>query len=282
MWGAHNTENGSTQSGIGVTHGGTAFSESQTIETTDRTGYKTPYFWFTVWTAANEDLAVEYYSSNASYTARVEDVTLLAINAEDLIANGDLQYNIQPTNGGDGTLTATPTPKATKTWTPDNDGDTWWVMAYSQADIEDINGALFQARIDIDGTDRAVQEIEGDQAIDTPLYGLGWVTILDNSSHTVAIELSESENNQEWDAAGIFALRLNAFAQFATDATAGIGPDLTVSGTWVEQAGVDPDVALEGDWLIAAGAIGDDNNERIQTRIQLGGTDITDPDGTGG
>ena len=192
VWGEHDSNNNAVQSGIRVIHGGTAFTESQTIEETDRTGaaYKTPYFWFTVWTAANENLEVEYYNSDATatYTARVEDVTLLAINAEGLIAAEDLQYDIQT---GGGTLTTTPTSKASFTWTPANNGDTWWIMAYAQADIIDVGNDYFLARIDVDGTDRSIEQIEGEDATDTPLYGLGWVTTLTDTSHTIAVQLSE-------------------------------------------------------------------------------------------
>ncbi|MCX7935312.1 MAG: hypothetical protein N3A66_08650, partial [Planctomycetota bacterium] len=98
-WGYHNTENTADRSGIRVTHGGVPFTESETTEKTDRTNfaYKRAYFWFTVWTAANEDLQVEYFRNSSSPTrvARVQDITLIAIYAEDLIANGDLVYDIQ-------------------------------------------------------------------------------------------------------------------------------------------------------------------------------------------
>lgn len=54
--GYHNTRNNTGRSGLHVTHGGVSFGESEGTEETDRvgTGYKKPYFWFTIWTAAND------------------------------------------------------------------------------------------------------------------------------------------------------------------------------------------------------------------------------------
>jgi hypothetical protein len=255
VWAENDSDNGNNNTGIRVTHGGTAFTESQTIEETGDTGEikKTPYFWFTVWDSENEAIAVEYYNQTNGATARVEDVTLLVMNVDDLIANGDLQYDIQT---GRGDLNSTPTAKASITWTPDNNGDTWWIMSYAQANIEDDSweGPKFQARIDIDTNERQQYEFEGEDTSDTPLYGLGWVTTLDNSSHTISIELSETGQDQAWDSAGIFALRLDAFAQFAIDANSSDGTTLSNKNQWFEQAGVDPNVAETVDWLIAAGA----------------------------
>src|SRR5690606_14923231 len=97
-WGTHNTNNLSDRSGLRVKHGSTPFTESQTTEITDRTSssYMTPYSWFTVWTAVSgEDLEVEMYWANAGATlVRAKDVTLVAINAEELISSGILQYSL--------------------------------------------------------------------------------------------------------------------------------------------------------------------------------------------
>ena len=133
VWGTHQSDNTNDQSGIRVLRGGTPFTESQTIEKTARaaSSYKTPYFWFTVWTATNSDIDVQMYYNQVSGTqARVEDITLLAIKADDLIATGDLEYNISNIGG---TLTDTFANKLTLNWTPDNNNDIWWVNGYNQA-----------------------------------------------------------------------------------------------------------------------------------------------------
>jgi len=276
-WGEHNTNNKSKRSGIRVMHGGSAFGKSTTTEESDRDSadYKTPYFWSTVWTAANQDLEVQYYRGGG--TARVEDVTLLAINAENLIANGDLVYSENTSGGGLSTSWST---KSSITWTPANDGDTWWIMGNTRGDIVNVGDKRYQARLYIDGANqRSFQSIQGEDNSDTPLYGLGWVQTFDDTAHTVNVQIKESGTNQNWHSAGVFALRLNAFDSFAAAATAGDGTKMSTNNKWYEQQGVNPTVNEDGDWLIAAGTIFDDDDKRCQSRIQLGGSDITDVTG---
>lgn len=279
VWGYHGTSNTAGRSGIRVTHGGTAFAESETLEETDRTAsaYKASYFWFTVWTAANEDLEVEYNNANAAHTGRVEDVTLIAINVEDALADGDLQYNISTAGG---TLDATPTTKASITWTPANNNDTWWIMGYSQANITTVGSSQYEARLDIDGTDRSIQSIEGENASDTPVYGVGWVTTLSNASHTIAVQLSESATDEDWLAAGVFALRLNRFRDFVTNATAGTQTLNAGLNTYNGIATITDTPQRGGNWLIVGGYIADDKDGRVTARIQQDNTtNITDEDG---
>jgi hypothetical protein len=279
VWGYHQTSNAAGRSGIHVTHGGVAFTESETIEETDRTGaaYKTSYFWFTVWTAANEDLEVEYYNVNAAHTARVEDVTLIAINVEDALADGDFQYNISTAGG---TLDATPTTKASINWTPANNNDTWWIMGYSQANITTVGSSQYEARLDIDGTDRSIQSIEGENAADTSVYGLGWVETLSNAAHTIAVQLSESAADEDWLAAGVFALRLNRFRDFVTDPNAGTQALAAGVNNYTAVATITDTPQRGGNWLIVGGYVADDKDGRVTARIQQDNvTNITDEDG---
>ncbi len=282
-WGYHNTDNTTGRSGIRVyKNGGLGagpFGESEAIEETDQTSasYKTPYFWHTVWTAdTNYEIEVQMYNGTLFNTSRVEDITLVAINVEDLIDHGDLKYDYDLTGG---TLTTTPTTKASVTWTPENNNDTWWVAGYSQADIVDINSDQYEARLDIDSTDYSIQSIEGEDAADTPLYGLGWAQTLSNSSHTASIQLSESAANEQWDAVGIFALRLDVFEDFAIDTTSG-DQELTAGvGSYNEIAEITPTPQTAGNWITAGGFIADDNGGRVTARIQESAANITDEDG---
>ncbi|MFC1652019.1 beta strand repeat-containing protein, partial [Patescibacteria group bacterium] len=282
-WGYHNTSSTTGSSGIEIYKtsmlGSSSFLESQTIEETDQTSasYKTPYFWHTVWTAdTNYDLDVRMYNSTPFNTARVEDITLIAMNVEDLIDHGDLEYDYDVAGG---TLTTTPTTKASVTWTPENNNDTWWIAGYSKADIIDIDSDQFEARLDIDSTDYSIQSIEGEDAADTPLYGLGWASQLSNSSHTASVQLSESAGNEEWDAAGIFALRLDVFEDFEIDTTSGDQELSAGSGSYNEIAGVTPTPQTAGNWITTGGFIADDNNGRVTARIQESAANITDEDG---
>lgn len=282
IWGEHNTSNINKRSGIRVTHGGVPFAESETTEETDRNSplYKTPYFWFTVWTAVpGENIDIEYFfdSPGGGDTARVEDVTLLAVNAEALIESGNLIYDSKVASNK--TLTTTFSPKTSLIWTPESNGDAWWVMGYTRADIFDINGPRYQARITIDGVPRVSQLIQGEDTLDTPIYGLGWVTSFTNALHTISLELSESGADMQWEAAGVFALRLPNFRNFAFEANPGLGPTMSSVNLWVEQANINPNVSVIADWLITSGSIVDDNGNRVLGRIQSSETSITDDTG---
>ncbi len=280
LWGEHNNSANDRRSGMRLTHGGTQFDHSQSQEESDRTGdvHKTPYFFTTLWTAQNQDLQVQFRNNNAtSGTARVEDVTLVAINAEGLIANGDLHFNENTTASG---LSTTYVDKASVTFTPDNADDAWWMMGYTRADIIAVNGANYRQRLQIDNsTARSVSAIEGEDGNDYPVYGLGWVQTLDDAEHEVSVQVSENSTNQGFFAAGLFALRLNAFESFAYDTDPGNNPVMAVEDQWYEQAAIDPTVQTEGDWLIAAGTNFDDDNAACKSRIQLDGSDITDETG---
>jgi len=279
-WGEYDNSNNASDCGIRVTHDTTPFTESQTQDECDRTGaaYKTAYFWFTVWTGADEDITAEYYGENTNNT-RVEDITLVAINVDQLITDGDLQYDIQT---GGGTLTTTPTSKASLSWQPANDGDTWWIMSYSREDVQsNTTLQMYEARLNIDSTTYTQQSVEGEFVGNQIVKGIGWAQTFDDTTHDVDLELSTSSaSTHDWLAAGIFALRLNIFEDFAIDTAVGQGTVMNVDDAWVEnQVSVAPDVSTEGNWLITGGAIVNDNNDRVHTRLQNGTTSITDATG---
>ena len=255
-WGSTNTSNINGRSGLRIEHGTTGFTESQSVIETDRTnsGHKYPYFWFTVWTAvAGEDITLQAYydgTNNGEY----EDLTLVAINAEDLQTNNDLKYDIQTTGGS---LTTSMVNKASITWTPENAGDTWWVMGYGQMDtISTVDKDFFNAQLDIDAGSTTVgtSHIEGENTADTPIQGYGWATTFTAASHTAAIQMSDTvaTNGQEWDAAGIFALRLNVFEDFDASATTGQTQQTYTASTWItDEESIALDPTSTGDFSIA-------------------------------
>ncbi len=278
-WGSHQSDSTSAKSGIRIKHGATPFTESQTIETTQQTStsYKTPYFWFTVWDGLNEDIEAEIYWDGAAGTeARVEDVTVLAINVTDLIAENDLQYNISNTGGA---LDTTFTNKASITFTPNASNDTWWIMGYTQADIVDINSDRFEARLNINGSANSPLIISGKEANDTPLYGIGFAQQLANTSQTLSLQIRESAANQEWDSAGIFALNLSTFDTYMADSQVGEKPILSTPSDWVEQSAIDPLVRKSGTFITASGAVVNDGGARVINRLQSSDINITDDTG---
>jgi hypothetical protein len=279
VWGEHNSDSTSASSGLRLKHGSTAFTESQTIEKTNKTStsHKTPYSWFTVWTAVSgEDLEVEmYWGGEAGAQARAEDITLVAINAEDLITDGDLKYNISTAGG---TLSNSFVSKASVTWTPANNLDPWWIVSYSQADISSTSSVTYESRLNINSTPYTAQKIVGSAqfATDTPLYAINTVKTLPNSSNTLQTELRESSADQDWDAAGIMALRLNTFSNFFFDSQTGNGQPMDTAFEWIEQLNYDPTIQLQNNWLVAAGGLVQDDGSQVVTRIQNADINITD------
>lgn len=276
VWGSHGNNNTGIQGGMRVNHGGVSFTESESIEGADPANNYTQIHWWTVWTAANEDIEVQYYHPGTG-EVRIADVTLLAINVEELIRNGDFYYDIDTTGG---TLDTNPTAKAAVSWSPATNNDTWWINAYSKADIIDITSDDYHAQLDIDnGTVKSIQDIEGEVATDSPVYGLGWIQEFAVGSHTAEIEISEDAADQEWDAAGIFALRLNAFYDFAYEANAGTQTITSGAGVYQEIANFDHTPSITSNWLVAGGYITDDKNQEVENRIQSAGVSITVQDG---
>ncbi len=269
--GYHQTSNNAGRSGFRVTHGGVAFAESEGTEETDRTGaaYKTPYWWFTVWTAADEDVEIEYYNENAAHTARVDDVKLIVLNVEDLITNNDLKYSISTAGG---TLTTTFASQVNLSWTPDNSGDSWWIMAYTRADIQTLTGDAYAARLNIDGTTYFEQETDGEDTNDSPIYGLGWAQTLTNTAHSIDVEIRETVGNQGWFAAGVFALRLNAFDTFVIDAVSGSQTLSAGDGSYNQIASVTGSLGRSGDLIVAGGTVVDDKNGRVTALLDVDDT----------
>ena len=270
--GSHSTGNQNQQSGFRVMHGGTAFSESVGIEETDRTGaaYRGRYFWFTVWTAADEDIEIQSYRSGD--TAATDGVDLIAINAEELIAHGDLKWAVATAAAGP--LTTTPTAKVSTVWRPLRAGDNWLTGAYTQA--QTVGTAVsFAARLNIDsGTIRSNLQVEGERAVDSPVYGLGWVNTYSVATHTVAVELYETAADQAWNAAGVFALRLDAFQSSAAFSNAA-SLTLPSDNSYVQIASSAYTPLSSGYTLVLGGFMADDNDARVTSYMLESGSPLT-------
>lgn len=276
-WGYYNNSSANSISGMRITHGGAAFAESESTLEVDESAaaYKMPYFWFTVWTAANEDLEVEY--NRSGNTSRVEDVTLVVMNAEDLITNGDLQYNIDTAGG---TISTTLATKASVTWTPDNNGDTWLVMAYSRGDINAVTGDTYEQRLVLGGTNMTTAIIDGEDTTNTPVLPSAYARTFTNASTTIALQIRRGNGAHAWLAAGIFALRLNVFETFVIDATAGTVNMDAGNNNYNTLATITRAQGRTGSTIVAGGFIADDNGARVTARIQQDNTtDLTAENG---
>ncbi|MBI2356475.1 hypothetical protein HYV12_00235 [Candidatus Dojkabacteria bacterium] len=277
VWGSHQTDSSSSRSGIRVKHGSTSFTESEAIEITNQTSssYKTPYFWFTVWDGLNENIEAEiYWNGGAPGTeARVEDVTLIALNVTDLITANNLKYNISNVGGP---LDQTFTSKSVVSFTPATNNDLWWIMGYSKANFTQYNSDDYQARLNINGSIKSTMTTSVIYDSDTPVYGIGTVAQLPNSVQNIDLELRESGDNHDWDSAGVFALRLNSFDSFMADHTAGNGPTMSTPSDWVEQNSLDILLRKTGSFITASGAIVDDAGARVINRLQSSDINITD------
>lgn len=276
-WGFYNCDNANANCGMRVTHAGTAFSESQSMLEPQQIAatYKHPYFWFTVWTAADEDLEVQMY--RGANTARVEDITLVAINAESLITNNNLQYSINTTGGTTNNTLAT---KVSTTWTPANNGDTWLVMAYSLFNVNDVGGNTYEQRLVLGGTNMTTSVMDGEDTNDTVVVPSAFARTFTNASTTIALQLRSGNNSHAWLAAGIFALRLNAFESFVINATSGTTVLNAGNNTYNTVATVTSAPRLTSDWIVTGGFVDDDNNSFTTARIQLDNTtDISSEQG---
>lgn len=284
VWAEVDGNNNSVAAKLQVKHGSTVFGSSTHREETDRTSsiYKTPYFWFTVWTAvASEDLEIEFANGFSTYEARVEDVTMVVMHAEDLISNNELIYDEDDYTGSP-TLTTTYTPKSTVTWTPDNNNDDWWVMGYTQADIQTTTDA-YQMRLDIDsGTIRSESIVDGEDANDTPVRPIGWTDQYTNASHTIELEVKE-EVDMQIGYSGLFALRLNRFEDFTTANDVGDSPNAMVTDEqWYDHVSIAVNPTATGDFLFVGGSVMDDNDGATHARIRNTTDSVSLTDEVGG
>ncbi|MCK9369102.1 hypothetical protein M0R04_04040 [Candidatus Dojkabacteria bacterium] len=274
--GSHSTDNASGKSGLRVVHGTTSFTHSESIDQTDQTNasYKQPYFWFTVWTAVSgESLDVQQYWNGTGGQGRAEDISLLAIDATDLIANGDLKYNEDATST---TLTTSYQTTATTTFTPANNNDVWWIMGYNHTTLNTGSGALFHNHILINGSAYSESQITIVGSSLSPVVSLGYVTNLANSSNTISMQAKETSVTQTSQASGIYALRLNTFEDFyASNNT--VGPTMSSPGGWETQfTGTPFNKKSSNKWVVMGGGTVNDNGGRVIARLMENSTSITD------
>ncbi|MCC7289877.1 LamG domain-containing protein, partial [bacterium] len=236
--GSHSTDNTSGKSGLRVIHGTTTFETSESVDVTDNTtaGYKIPYFWFTVWTAVTgESLEVQQYWNGTGAQSRVEDITLMVIDVDDLITSGDFQYAINTTYTS---LTTTLSNVLTHTFTPANNNDIWWVAGYTQTSANNGGaGSKIENQLTVNSTTYSNNNVTINANSLSPILPLGGTLALPNSATTLAIRAKESGSDQVTQANGVFALRLNLFENYLAHENT-TGTVMTSSGSWVNQQSV--------------------------------------------
>lgn len=275
--GSHSTDNTSGKSGLRVKHGNSVFQHSESIDQTNQTtaAYKTPYFWFTIWTAVEgQNLEVEQYWNGVGNQARAEDVSLVVIDAQDLIANQNLIYN-ENTNYTN--LTTSFQDTSSISFTPSNNKDSWWIMGYNHTSLNNEGAtSRFENRITINSNVKTTSSIKINGSSISPVMSLGWGTDLENTSTNISIQAREVDSNQVSQASAIFALRLNTFENFYASNT-DLGSEMTSSGGWIEQMTFNSLNKLNNsEWIVAGGGNVDDNGARVIGRIQVDGLSITD------
>lgn len=274
--GSHNTDNTGGKSGLRVKHGSTAFENSESVDLTNQTGssYKTPYLWFTVWTAVSgESIEMQQYWNGTGTQARVEDVILMVIDAEDLINDGYLKYSQNTTYTE---LTTSLQNTATLTFTPATAGDQWWIMGYTHTSLNTGGGARFENQLVLNSTVYSDNTITINGSSISPIITAGTAVSLPASSQSIYVKAREYGSDQIVQATGIFALNLEYFEHYRTSYSSS-GTQLDTPGGWVNELSLNPKNNFNlANWIIAGGANIQDNGARVIGRIQENNTNITD------
>jgi hypothetical protein len=116
---------------IRVVHGSTAFDDSEQLFAASQATRRTPYFWWTVWTAVSgEDINLQFRSNaNNVPTASLDFIVLLAINlSDDVTENTDW---VSAERSTDDALTTSFLDGASITFTPGSASD-WLVLTNGQ------------------------------------------------------------------------------------------------------------------------------------------------------
>lgn len=274
--GTHNTDSTSGKSGLRVKHGSTAFTNSESVDVTNQSNssYKTPYFWFTVWTAASgESIELQQYWNGTGTQARVEDVTLMVIDAEDLIDDGYLKYSQNTTYTE---LTTSLQDTETLSFTPSNAGDQWWIMGYNHTSLNTGGGARFQNQLVVGSTTYFDNLITINGSSLSPILSAGTNLSLPASAQNIYLKAREYGSDQIVQASGIFALNLEYFESYKAGYSA-TATTLSTPGGWINEMTLNPKNNFSlSDWIITGGANIEDNGARVIGRIQENNTNITD------
>jgi hypothetical protein len=263
---------------IRAVHGTTAFADSEQLRAGTQSTRRTPYFWWTVWTAVSgEDVNIQYRGNpNSAPTASLDFIILIAINlSDDVTENTDWVYAERTT---DDALTTTPLAGASITFTPGSASD-WLVLTNGQytmcADtISYISKMETSGEASSSLAEARREMIAAGEATRFNVVSLARVFALGAASNTFAEYGSESAVEVTRTHSRVFALNLDKFRNHAFAYTeADVSLSATNYATLLQTLSITPDVT--GDvWV--AGYFGFDvgNVARIvEYRIQRDNAD---------
>jgi len=214
------TDNNGDEVSFRVAHGGTVFNESEyrvDPPTSGGTSSWQQYSWFTVWTAANQDITLQFTGDSVCDCVDMEadQITMFAMNLDDdFVEDQDWYYDEDfdddnlPSPGWTGSN------NAQITFTPFTANNDWLVMTSARI-VLDNNGDQIETRINHAGSDfdPSVSREGEDDDEDLDIHTIFRVYTLPATSQTFTSE-SRKDSGADFtfrDYNEIFALNLDRF-----------------------------------------------------------------------
>jgi len=211
------------------------------------------------------DVGVGIYTAGGSWTAYLDDTTILAFDLDSL-DTGDY-YTSEDT--GTTSLTTSWADYNTLTFTPANSGDKWLIIANVTGTVDSAFREP-QMRLYLDNTTVLAQTIvetnttnpDGDAYWNAMLIA---AVELDDSEHTIDIQLQEISAANEYENSTIVAIRLSAFEDAAFDYNGSVA-----TGNPVEIAGLSAFTPTsDGDVIVIGGGSCDDNDNNTFNGVNM-------------
>lgn len=168
-------------------------------------------------------------TEGGSWTTYLDDLTLLAIDLDSLSAGDYYTQSHTSTTS----LTTSWVTMNTLTFTPGNDGDDWLVFC-------NVNGSVDsafrqpEARLIVDDTTVIALTITDPSTGSDGLYTymLTGAINLDNTEHTIKLQMQEVSSANEYESSDILAIRMDAFEdhQFSYSSAVSSGNPVEIQG----------------------------------------------------
>jgi hypothetical protein len=206
--------------GVRLVRGSTEFAGSESVDNLGNgAGLRRTWSFFTVWTAAAEDVKIQFRSTGGE-TVNADQLFLLAIQLSDnLTENTDWCYSATTPNDG---LTTTFADGASCTVTPAT-ASNWLVLTLSRIDITVANDNV-KTRINRSGEASSTTpeiDINENTNIAFGTYGLARVFSLTSASNTFKEQSASAASSNTRTHSAVFILNMNKFAAAAQAYSAG-------------------------------------------------------------
>ena len=267
--GGSSTGNNGNEHIIADDSGQIALSHSRIEPRRSNSANSHSYMWFHKYTAPASPGDVEVrYRNSASGTVRTGDANLIAINLDDLAA-GDWAYDEDTTSH---------TTLDNSAWTDGasvtiGNGSDDYAVFYHAHVIVDTTSSAIRMRLVIDGTPLDYIDLEGEDSVEE--YCIGGIAYVaaPGASITAKVQIqtdSGSSGVMDVDSNKIFALRLNAFEDYAgiheTTNTFITAADVN---TEVANIGATTNTAASRDWAVCGFALNDVDDSAKRTERHL-------------